>query len=366
MKAKGLFYYATDKEICDLIMSSQKMLPAHTLLDLAKDRGIFYSPEDSRESLARTISLLPHDYHALNSLLNHRDHAGRSEKTKSVTLKAELTVEEIREVVRAYSEDVPPGEKISTEKTGDDSYKMNVKYSEIDYSLNRLSQKKKKEANIEFQSGGGETIISLPANAKAEEIVEELQKKINEKVKAKTGKEVEVVRVELSEFSSAETRTLFFLTLIRSLDGFDFHDVSNIRVESKPPLTADDIEEEVTDEEKKSIISFVKNIAMRGHGLLSSPEFQQLKNKGFYITSITWQSKKKSSYDIVEFEAGFELPDEGKGFRYATRGTHIFEAGEYTKTLRPIQPDEKKEYLGLIVRTAHKIIEQLKDQAANP
>lgn len=357
MKVKGLFYFATDKEIHDLIMSSQKMLPTHALLDLARDRGIFYSPEDSRDFIAKTISLLPHDYHALNSLLDHRDHAGRAEKTKSVTLKAELTVEEIREVVRAYSDEAPPSEKVATEKTGDSSYKMDVKYSEIDYSLNRLSQKKSKVASIEFQSGGGETIISLPANAKAEAIVEELQKKIEEK----KGKEIEAVKVELSEFSSAATRTQFFLALITSLDGFDFYDVSNVKVESKQPLTADDIEDEATEEEKQEVISFVKNIAMRGHGLLSSPEFQQLKDKGFYITSMTWQSKKQSSYDIVEFEAGFDLPEEGKGFKYATRGTHIFEGGEYTKTLRPIQTEEKKELLNLIVRTAHGVIESLKE-----
>ena len=83
------------------------------------------------------------------------------------------------------------------------------------------------------------------------------------------------------------------------------------------------------------MLSVVENIALKGQGLLSSPEYQQFKEKGFFITNIVWKSRQLDHpYNIIEFDAGFDKPREGKGFKYNVRGVYRYVNGVYTTTLR--------------------------------
>jgi len=118
MIKNALQYCATDKEIHDALMSAKQKINEKVLLELAKDRGIFYSAKDSRDDLVSAISLLPHDYHDLNTLLEQREHSGRQEKLTSVTLPTALTVEGIREVLREYIEESPEDEKVTQTDKG--------------------------------------------------------------------------------------------------------------------------------------------------------------------------------------------------------------------------------------------------------
>jgi hypothetical protein len=65
-------------------------------------------------------------------------------------------------------------------------------------------------------------------------------------------------------------------------------------------------------------------------------------------------------YPIVEFEAAFEEPETGKGFKYSVRGALNFVEGEYTKTLRPIEPEDKEKFLTLIEQTATATIAEIR------
>jgi hypothetical protein len=97
---------ATDKEIYDLLMSGKQRLTESVLHELAHDRGIFYSPKISREGLIDRLALLNHDYYDVVGIIERRDHNKRGEKTTSVTLSADLSVDEIKEVVQAYRDEV--------------------------------------------------------------------------------------------------------------------------------------------------------------------------------------------------------------------------------------------------------------------
>ena len=46
MSKNALQYCATDKEIYDALMSAKQKINEKVLLELAKDRGIFYSAKD--------------------------------------------------------------------------------------------------------------------------------------------------------------------------------------------------------------------------------------------------------------------------------------------------------------------------------
>ena len=364
MAKNTLLYCATDKEIYDVLMSSKQRINAAVVLELAKDRGIFYSPKDSRESLVHSLSLLTHDYHDLNIILDQREHAGRAEKLTSVTLNAALTIDEIKEVAKEYMADSPPDEKATGHQKGNDQYVVNVEYSEVDYSKTRLVQRTPKAAGIEFHVEGERTVIRMPSNAKAKEIVNNIKGRLDGKKKA----DIPVGLIELSEFATAGERTRFFTLLISTLDGFKLDNVTSVKVEPMKKEKADDEleldDDQNKEEAKQEALALIRNVALKGESLLASEEYQSLQKKGFFITSIIWRSKQTAvPYPIIEFEAAFEEPEVGKGFKYSVRGALNFVEGEYTKTLRPIEQETKQDFLSLIERTASGVISQIRQEA---
>ena len=173
---------------------------------------------------------------------------------------------------------------------------------------------------------------------------------------------------------------MFFTSLISELDGYKLNDVMDIKVESKlhdpaPNLTETD-EDEETSEPKENIdeavarvrmLSVVENIILKGSLLLNSAEYQQLRQKGFYITSIVWTAKQtEAPYDVIELDAGFDHPREGTGFRYNVRGVYRYFNGTPTKTLRQIPKEDRPPYFSLIERTARDVVKKLTSPPLEP
>lgn len=207
----------------------------------------------------------------------------------------------------------------------------------------------------------------MPANTKAKEIVHNLKDRLDGKKKT----DIPIHLIELSEFDSPHKRTEFFTSLITRLPGFQLENVTSVKVESniKEPdqeeLQFEDDQE--TEQARQEMLALVKNVALKGQSLLASAEYQQLKAKGFYITSIIWRSRQTGfPYTIVECEAGFDEPETGKGFKYNVRGALHFQSGEYTKTLRPIPASEKQQFLSFIEQTSHQTLAELREQSEEP
>lgn len=359
-----LQYCATDKEIYDALMSAKQKISEKVLLELAKDRGIFFSPKDSREDLISAISLLPHDYHDLNTLLEQREHQGRQEKLTSVTLPEALTVEEIKEVLKEYTADSPPDEKVTHHAKGNDQVVATVKYSDIDYGKTRLIQRTPKEAGIEFHIENNKTVIRMPANDRIKGIFGKLKDKLDAKRKT----EIPAIRIEIGEFESPALRTEFFTILISDLNGFSLKNVTSVKVErlkhepEEGELQLEDDQE--SEEAKQEALALVKKVALKGETLLASEEYQSLAKKGFFITSIIWRSMlAKHPYPTIEFEAAFEEPMLGKGFKYFVRGAYNVVDKQYTKTIRPVDTEDKEKYLSIIEDTAANTIKELRKKA---
>lgn len=359
-----LQYCATDKEIFDALMSARQKISEKVLLELAKDRGIFYSPLDSREQLISAISVLPHDYHDLNSLLEQREHAGRQEKLTSVSLPVALTPEEIKEVLQEYTGESPEDEKVTYHSKGTSQVVANVKYSEIDYGKTRLVQRTPREGAIEFHIEAGKTVVRMPANDRVKGVFGKLKDKLDGKRKA----EIPTILIEIGEFTSSALRTEFFTSLIGKLENFSLENVTSVKVERlKQEFEGDELQlddDQDAEQANQEALSLVKKVALKGETLLASEEYQSLAKKGFFITSIIWRSKlKKPPHTMIEFEAAFEDPIHGKGFKYFVRGSYNIVDKQYTKTIRPVDLESKEKYLGLIENTAAKAIEELRKKA---
>lgn len=359
-----LQYCATDKEIYDALMSAKQKISDKVLLELAKDRGIFFSPKDTRENLISAISLLPHDYHDLNTLLEQREHQGRQEKLTSVTLPEALTAEEIKEVLKEYTAESTPDEKVTHHAKSNEQVVATVKYSDIDYGKTRLIQRTPREAGIEFHIENNKTVIRMPANDRIKGVFGKLKDKLDAKRKT----EIPAIRIEIGEFESPLLRTEFFTTLIGELMGFSLKNVTSVKIErlrqepEEGELQLDDDQE--SEEAKQEALALVRKVALKGETLLASEEYQSLSKKGFFITSIIWRSMlAKHPHPLIEFEAAFEEAMTGKGFKYCVRGAYNVVDKQYTKTIRPVETEDKEKYLSIIEDTAANTIKELRKKA---
>ena len=192
---------------------------------------------------------------------------------------------------------------------GPDKFVVQVNYSELDYGKTRLLQRRNREADIRIVTEGDVTTIRMQSNERAKAIVASLKERLDSKAKA----EIPIDLIEISDLS-ADNRTRFFTLLITELEGHKLFNVTDVKVQSgkKPPSDDSEADEEddATVEATEEMLSVVENVALKGHSLLSSPEYQDLKKKGFYITAITWVATQTSTpNNRVVFEAGFEEPE---------------------------------------------------------
>lgn len=368
MPDKLQHYVATDKEVYDLLASGKQKITEPVLRELARDRGIFYSPNEPREALVDHLSMLPHDYHDITGIIQRREHGARREKTTSLKLNIALTIDEIKEVVGAYKAEAGNTEKVTSHQRGSDGFVMNIEYDEFDYSRTRLIQRQRKDAGIEFVVKGSETTVRMPATEKGKMVVEALKNKIESKRKT----EIAAEEIELTGLRTAEERTSFFTELISKMPGYRQVTVTSLKVASgffgeDGEATQIDLEE---DDEAEAVrvemLTVVRQVAISGENLVASPVYQELRNRGFFITSVTWRSAQTAHpYNLVQFEIGFDNPHEGKGFRYSVRLAPRLLTGEHAKNLRPVPPEEKGQLFELIETTARSILSHLNSKVVD-
>ncbi len=350
--AKNRFLYsATDKEIFDALASSAQHFSESTLLGLARKRGIFFSPLVDRMKLCSEISLLNFGFNDVAQIQAEFEKSAKSEKKTFKNLKTTLTLDEFRLIADQYqSQAEMEGDTVSSRNVGETQFAINVEYEEIDFSKTRLRQRQRRKASIEFRVRDGETVISYPANDKVRNIVEGLIQRVREQKK----EPINVEEVDLSWISNFELRTKFFQELIKRVPGFTLKDVTHVHVDFGDQNSDDaDLLEDVEDERKsveEKITWVVRDIAIHGESLHLSEEYQRLKDKGFFVTSIQWSgSRIASPHEVVQFDAGFDDPAAGVGYRYGVRTWRLpLESGQYAKSWTTVPADEKVRLSGLL------------------
>jgi hypothetical protein len=363
----GPLYCVTDKELYDALMSSKQHFNAGSLLDLARGRGILLSSADDRAALADRLSAMIFGCEDIQSIQAAFDTAGRGEKTTSFRLNTPLMPEDVKQIAEKYRESVGEDEKVVTRSIGSNGYAVDLEYTEIDFSKTRLRQRQTREAHIEFRIEADHTIVTLPATEKARQAAQALREQLFARKQVDIGLE----EVDFCGINDPEARTAFFTKLISSLPDFTLSDVMRVNADRTDnphtPLDEDSEEEEADEEASEQMLGIVKAMAFQGQSLLTSPQYQAMHGQGFFITSITWSAKRNvSPYQIVEFEAGFEEPILGRGFRYNVRGWITQRSGEYTKNLKPVPAEDKKNFLSVVERVAIDVFRDIRQELAAP
>lgn len=359
---------ANDNDIYDLLISGKQRLTATVLRELARDRGIFYSPEDSREELADLLSILPHDFHDIAGIVQKREPPNRREKTTFTRFNSQLSVEELKDAVAAYAETVGINESVTHRPRGGTGYSINLVYEEFNHTRTRLLQRERHEAGIDFIVENGQTVVRLPATEKAKRVVaaikETVERKRNEKITEDT--------IELTGLTTPALRSRFFTRLISALPKYKLKNVMNLKVSSfqSKGNSEDqnlDLEEDLEDGAAKEMFAaVVHSMALSGQNLVQSQEYKELTSRGFFITAITWRSEhERDPNDIIQFDAGFEDRRSGTGFRYQVQGAFRAHKGTHRRSIVHVTNVEKTMLFSLLENTARDVLAGLLREAEN-
>lgn len=352
--SKDLLICATDQEIFDILMSARQRLSEAVLFEMAKDRGIIFSSRETRFDMANAIALMGHGYHDVSLMLERREAGGRNEPVTSIELPP-MTSDQAKQMAKSFRETAEGFDNIVQKPLSSDAIGLEVAYSEIDHSKTRLLQRRKREASVDIEIQPGKTIIRVPSSEKGLQIADALMAEAAKQLPAAS---VVPVRIEVSALVTAQARTEFFIRLMQNMESFSLVDVTRISAtpwSDEKAAEADgdgdsnegSVAEEVGEAEV-ALLSAVRQVALKGSVLLASPMYQTIRESGFALSAARWISQEAHTNDQYEFEASFENPAEGTGFRYKVRGVRRYDSGAVLKTIRPVPADQLPVLYGYI------------------
>lgn len=323
--------YVTDRDIFELLISSKQRMTHQVILDLVQDRNIFCSDKATREDVADYISMLPHDHNDLATLIEKSEQNNRLEKTTFVAVSKDVEIEDIKSAIKLYGAELNGTDAVSIPITGKTTLTANFNYDELDYSKTRLTQRQKKQAQVEVVRDDNRTVIRMPATEKARRIVEI----ILAKVAAAKKSEVPVVELDLTELTLPAQRTAFFTTLITSIPRHQLQTVTSVKVATFERQSSDEDFDDEVDDIRQDITAIVNKAALGGENIIATPQFRQFTDSGFFIVSVVWQSVQEDEpKDLIRFSLSFDDPVGGRGIKYVVRHASRIDSDRFSGTFK--------------------------------
>jgi len=361
MPNDSLHLFATDKDLFDLLVAPRQRVTERVMLELARDRRIFCSTQASRHELADYISSLPHDFQDVAGLIEKGEPSTRNERTTFITLDVEgVTDRDLRAAITNYQASVSGAERVTMPPSGEGIVFANVEYAEFDYSRTHLLQRLPKTAAIEFRVEEGKVKIRRPSTERSQEIVASIVDEL-ERNKRSTFKRNEISVSHLG----AELRSRFFLYLMQRMAGYRADTAIRLKVASSidNDVVDDAARDEAVEEAADEMLHLVDNVALSGENLLATPQYRQLAESGFFITSMTWRASQQATpHDKVQFEVSFENGKGGTCFRYLARVASRTSRETYPQSFRLPTEARKKELFENIEAAAHSALAALHDE----
>jgi hypothetical protein len=302
-------YIPSDKNLYDVLQD--KRVKQSDALKFLRGRGIFVSSKLNKTELSKIISQLTFDYHDYIFLTKLLENPNRKEKITNTILKTSSNNDEFIKTCQMLQKNNDSSDSYKVEKR-ENSVVLIATYIDIDLSRTELKQRTVRKCEIELQADGDNTIVRMPATEKGREITDKFKMLLSEIKDEKFEEEM----ISLENIINPEARSFFFDTLIKSIPGYQFDDVTNVNVCHE----IDTLEEEDDDERSSHIAGFIKNAALTGEGVLVSKEFKQLHSDGFFISKIVWTViDPLPDGDKIELEAQFGNPKSCTDFKYLVR-----------------------------------------------
>lgn len=358
-------YSVTDKALFDALI--QNKVTHDDMKDLFFKRGIIISKDTSRKSLASDFSCYFHGFHDYEKLSNILGSVGRREKSTTNIITGDLERKEIesalKDTMSILQKEGDIAKHVYVENNG---IEVTIQYIKLDYKLSEFRQSATREAKILIEpSVDGSYKLRFPPNSKTQEFVKIFTDTLK---KDNTEKDISIDQITLESVKDPIQRTLFFKTLIRSVNNHDILDVSDVYVSHpllKTPLQdSKENDDSEADDDELSIDTghHITKASLKGRGVLDSPELNNFLSKGFYISRIIWTAKVKGFIDSdkVEFEAQFVDSDNCKLFSYLIRGYYKYKSqDEFSKSRSQFDKDKEKILSSYIESAARKIANEI-------
>lgn len=343
MSKGGSLYYASDKALYDALR--QGKFKKEDLRSLFLSRGILFSNETEKASLAKTFSRINHDYYDHVQIAQAINSIQRKERVSLTSMKNMISEDDLEKSVndfRGVVEDLGDRVDYQITKRGID---ITVGYTHVDYNKTEFKQVVDREASISIELNEDGMVIRSPLNDYVDEIKEHLLDSISEQGVG----ELSYSNIELSSISNPTKRSDFFIKLTNSIESTTCHDVTDVYV-FHPKKSSDD-EDELEDSSDLGV--HISKATLKGEGVLESQELISLYAKGFYIWKIVWVVSEGVGKDRFVIEAQFADAENCRKFSYLLKGVQKPKAsGGYCSGTRALNSLEELKYSRLIEAAA--------------
>lgn len=235
----GSIYSASDKSLFDALTQSAVTNPE--LRSLFFQYGIVISKSTSRRQLAKYFSRLLLDYDAFQTLARLFDTGHRKERVSCMRVKSSATLDlyeaAAHRLVAAINAE---GNSAKVVQKDGEPLRIEVTYKKFRFDRNEFRQIVTKRAEVLFEKKDDQVLISGPQNEDVDNWLKDLIADVQENVE----EPLEIDEVDLEQRTAPATRTKFFTTLIKSIEGFSFVDVSDVYLHQPK----DEAGEAITDE----------------------------------------------------------------------------------------------------------------------
>lgn len=365
-------YYAEDKDISDLLDSEKRVFNVKRLIMFARKRGVILSPQSTREELVEYLSNLTWSWAQIQEITALTETKDRADKVSSQSVSADLKIADIQEAISAVRDSrmTIGGEVFTIPASQGDKLTVKINYTEFEPSKTRLRQRTEKTLLLEVEKRADGFTFRHNANERGGEIVRDIVKTLPENA----GKKLEAQTISLEGILDPMKRTQFFIELMKNIPGYDLVNVTSISVNRLGDLPSDednassddsyDIDPPPTSSRTASIpsseademLGVVNKLALEGTSLLSSKQYRELREQGFFLSRAVWRSREKATKSLeLEFEADFENPQNCVGFRYSVLGTYEMRkrgAETLRKTRTPVSASDRPKLLSLLEKAA--------------
>ncbi len=353
-------YYLDDKDLSDLFEAQN--LPPRFLLRFARRRGLFLGDKTAKEDLIRALCMAPISWEDVGTIAEAINADDRDTNQMTVQLTAGVDFDGLPGALERVKGWLEANREIPVlTKTGENSYRLEVRFVEVQPQRTRPLQRVERHVTVEVEQVEGRLDIRHSEHPHAKQIVRRLVAEIPNKQEEEKRERT----VSLWSIREPLLRIKFFTDLIDGVEGFTPSEVTDLQVDRRFPEQdgTDDDDARLADEER--ITGLVKRAVLSGDRLLNSQFYYELRDSGYYIGSIKWLANELGGDQRqVEFSAGFKDPILATDFVFDVRRVARREKdGSYGKAERN-QPVDRPRLLKAIEAAAYQAMEGLEKRAS--
>lgn len=364
MKMTHQFFYFDDKDVFDALMSEKRRISNEALVQFLRGKGIVVSKQMSREELCDYISTWFRDYQTLESLS-----LGERKKRETAKFESEevspknpedcISCEDVRTAIDQLKNSISgQGQSLVLEPDGDGKV-TNLIWTRdvIDFSQTPLRQRTRRSDKIQIlRAESGKVYVRTPTH----ESCASLRSAFVSELHSVTGHEFSRTDIRIKENASPEERIAFFLDILNGMPSYTPQTVTVVNLVSNEAEADDDGNDIEAEDQARVDFQGLLQAKLRGGRLLETPEYQDLKERGFSPSEIRWWATEPDGRTLVLFWFGFSNAKEGTGFFCNVVNVRHWSLEQQNVLKTPEKPttSELNKYLSVLEETVRKVYKQ--------